>query len=37
MKYSPVKGRKNWPLLFNEVGEPKKAFWTVIFSIEKPR
>ncbi|KSU85190.1 hypothetical protein AS030_06650 [Fictibacillus enclensis] len=33
---SPVKGRKNWPFLFKEVGEPKKAFWTVIFSIESP-
>ncbi|WP_054028449.1 endo-1,4-beta-xylanase [Bacillus sp. FJAT-28004] len=26
----PVRGRKNWPLLFNENHEPKGSFWSVI-------
>jgi endo-1,4-beta-xylanase len=26
----PVRGRKNWPFLFDENHQPKKAFWKVI-------
>ncbi|OBZ12217.1 endo-1,4-beta-xylanase [Bacillus sp. FJAT-26390] len=26
----PVRGRKNWPLLFNESHEPKGSFWRVV-------
>ncbi|WP_394186001.1 endo-1,4-beta-xylanase [Metabacillus halosaccharovorans] len=26
----PVRGRKNWPLLFNEHHQPKESFWKVI-------
>jgi endo-1,4-beta-xylanase len=26
----PVRGRKNWPLLFNERHEPKASFWNVV-------
>ncbi|WP_314002972.1 endo-1,4-beta-xylanase [uncultured Paenibacillus sp.] len=26
----PVKGRKNWPLLFDERHRPKEAFWRVV-------
>ncbi|WP_138752625.1 endo-1,4-beta-xylanase [Paenibacillus sinopodophylli] len=26
----PVRGRKNWPLLFDEQHQPKEAFWRVI-------
>lgn len=26
----PVRGRKNWPLLFNEKHEPKASFWSVM-------
>ncbi len=26
----PVKGRKNWPFLFDENHEPKRAFWKVV-------
>ncbi|MBM7570298.1 endo-1,4-beta-xylanase [Aquibacillus albus] len=26
----PVKGRKNWPFLFNEKQQPKDAFWKVV-------
>jgi endo-1,4-beta-xylanase len=26
----PVRGRKNWPMLFNERHEPKDSFWSVI-------
>jgi endo-1,4-beta-xylanase len=26
----PVKGRKNWPLLFDEHHRPKQAFWSVV-------
>ena len=26
----PVKGRKNWPFLFDESHQPKEAFWNVV-------
>ncbi|MNP65292.1 Endo-1,4-beta-xylanase B [compost metagenome] len=26
----PVRGRKNWPFLFDTKGEPKPSFWKVI-------
>ena len=26
----PVKGRKNWPFLFDENHQPKEAFWKVV-------
>lgn len=26
----PVKGRKNWPLLFDEQHQPKQAFWKIM-------
>lgn len=26
----PVRGRKNWPMLFNESHEPKGSFWRVV-------
>jgi len=31
----PVRGRKNWPLLFNERHEPKASFWRVIKQFPK--
>jgi Beta-1,4-xylanase len=30
LNYFPVKGRKNWPLLFNDDHEPKPAFYSVL-------
>jgi endo-1,4-beta-xylanase len=31
----PVKGRKNWPLLFDEGHAPKESFWRVLERAEK--
>ena len=30
LDFFPVKGRKNWPLLFDVGLEPKKAFWEIV-------
>ncbi|HYW97073.1 MAG TPA: endo-1,4-beta-xylanase [Bacteroidales bacterium] len=30
LNYSPVRGRKNYPLLFDREGKPKKAFYKVV-------
>ncbi|CAM4324436.1 endo-1,4-beta-xylanase [Paenibacillus alkaliterrae] len=30
LDYFPVRSRKNWPLLFDEQQQPKKAFWRVV-------
>lgn len=30
LDHFPVRGRKNWPLLFNEHHQPKESFWKVI-------
>lgn len=30
LDYFPVRGRKNWPLLFDERQQPKEAFWRVV-------
>ena len=30
LDHFPVRGRKNWPLLFDEQQQPKQAFWRVV-------
>jgi endo-1,4-beta-xylanase len=30
LDHFPVRGRKNWPLLFDEGHNPKEAFWRVV-------
>ena len=30
LNYFPVRGRKNWPLLFDQQQQPKESFWSVI-------
>ncbi|KKI90823.1 hypothetical protein WQ54_18935 [Bacillus sp. SA1-12] len=31
----PVKGRRNWPFLFDEKHQPKEAFWEVVKTIDR--
>ncbi|MHA7966542.1 endo-1,4-beta-xylanase [Paenibacillus sp. CAU 1782] len=33
----PVRGRKNWPFLFDEEGQPKASFWKVVEGAKEGR
>lgn len=33
LDHFPVRGRKNWPFLFDSKGDPKASFWRVVDSV----